>query len=100
LRSSAPVHVARNDHLGCLIPDELLGVNHTYEPDFLVKLTNGTTVVLEIKGFEGHDDRAKHEAAKKWVRAVSNWGQLGEWAFHVCRDPQVLARELGAVAKG
>jgi type III restriction enzyme len=55
---------------------------------------------LGNKGFEGHDDRAKHEAAKKWVRAVSNWGQLGQWVFDVCRDPQVLARELGAVAKG
>ena len=75
-----------------------LGVDHIYEPDFLVKLTTGATVVLEIKGFEEHEDRAKCEAAKKWVRAVNNWGQLGRWHFHVCRDPQVLERELGAVA--
>jgi type III restriction enzyme len=96
--AKAVTHYARNDHLGCLIPYELLGVDHTYEPDFLVRLTNGATVVLEIKGFEEHEDRAKHEAAKKWARAVNNWGQLGQWVFHVCRDPQVLEREMGAMA--
>jgi hypothetical protein len=25
---------------------------------------------------------------------VNNWGGAGRWAFHVCRDPQQLAREL------
>jgi type III restriction enzyme len=97
-RCKAVTHYARNDHLGCLIPYELLGVGHTYEPDFLAKLTDGTTVVLETKGFEEHEDRAKHEAANKWVRAVNNWGQLGRWTFHVCGDPQVLEREMGALA--
>jgi type III restriction enzyme len=39
------------------------------------------------------EDKAKHEAARRWV-AVNNWGKLGRWAFHVCRDPQMLEREL------
>jgi type III restriction enzyme len=26
--------------------------------------------------------------------AVNNWGQLGKWAFHVCRNPLLLDREL------
>jgi len=38
-------------------------------------------------------DRAKHQAAKRWVSAVNNWGQLGRWAFHVCKDSQMLGRE-------
>jgi len=33
-------------------------------------------------------DRAKHQAAKRWVSAVNNW------IFHVCKDPQMLGREL------
>ncbi len=51
-------------------------------------------VILEVKGFEDEQARAKHEAAKRWVMAVNNWGQLGKWMFHVCRNPMMLGREL------
>jgi type III restriction enzyme len=37
---------------------------------------------------------AKHEAAKRWVTAVNNWGQLGMWKFHVCKNSQLLDREM------
>jgi type III restriction enzyme len=50
--------------------------------------------VLEVKGFEDNQTTAKHEGARRWVRAVNNWGKLGRWAFHVCRNPQMLEREL------
>ncbi len=66
-----------------------MGVDHDYEPDFIVRLTNGLTVVLEIKGYEVHNPEqvnSKHEAAKKWVRAVNNLGDFGKWDFLVCRD--------------
>ena len=69
--------------------------SHQYEPDYLVKLGNGKTLVLEIKGLEDEQDRAKHQAAQRWVSAVNNWGKLGQWAFHVNRDPQMLKQELG-----
>jgi type III restriction enzyme len=85
---------ARNDHLGLSIPYEFTGISHAYEPDFLVRLKNGITLVLEIKGFETEQDRAKHAAAQRWVSAVNNWGQLGRWDFHVCKDPQRLGYEL------
>lgn len=85
---------ARNDHLGLAIPYEYQGIGHHYEPDFIVRLADGLNVVLEIKGYEDEETRAKHSGAKRWVSAVNNWGQLGRWAFHVCRDPQTLGREL------
>ena len=52
------------------------------------------TLVLEIKGYEDDQDRAKHQAAQRWRSAVNHWGQLGLWQFHVCHDPQMLGREL------
>ena len=84
----------RNDHLGLVIPYEYLGVDHSYEPDFLVRLASDVTVVLEVKGFEDNQTKAKHDAAKRWVMAVNNWGQLGRWMFHVCRNPLLLDKEL------
>ena len=85
---------ARNDQLGFHIPYEFLKVKHNYTPDFLVKLSNDATLILEVKGLETEEDRAKHEAAKRWVRAVNNWAKMGLWRFHVIKDPQVLLREL------
>jgi len=90
---------ARNDHMGLTIPYEYMGIDHAYEPDFLVRLRNGVTVVLEIKGFEDDQTKAKHTAAKRWVEAVNNWGQLRRWAFHVCRNPQLLDKEMEYLAR-
>jgi type III restriction enzyme len=88
---------ARNDELGLMIPYDFLGVSQHYQPDFLVRLANDTTLVLEIKGQETEQDRAKHAAAKRWIEAVNNWGQLETWAFHVCKDPQMLEMELASL---
>ena len=87
---------ARNDNLGFTIPYEFLGSSHAYEPDYLVRVREELTLILEIKGWEDDQDRAKHEAARRWVDAVNNWGQMGQWVFHVCRDPQVLGQELAS----
>lgn len=82
-RSAAVLSYARNDHLEFTIPYEYQGVSHNFVP-----------VVLEIKGFQDDRVRAKHQAAKKWVQAINNWGKLGRWHFHVCTDPQLLDREM------
>jgi type III restriction enzyme len=85
---------ARNDHLEFNIPYELYGLQQVYEPDFLVKLVNGVTLVLEIKGQAHEDTDAKHQGAHRWVSAVNHWGRLGQWDFLVCREPQVLSEKL------
>jgi type III restriction enzyme len=85
---------ARNDRFEFNIPYELYGNPHVYEPDFLVKLSNGLTLVVEIKGREHEADDAKHQAAKRWVSAVNNRGKLGRWDFLPCRDPQRLGAEI------
>jgi type III restriction enzyme len=69
-----------------------------YEPDFLVKLSNGLTLVVEIKGREHEADDAKHQAAKRWVSAVNNWGKLGRWEILICREPQLLGADIAARA--
>lgn len=91
---------AKNEGMGLAIPYEYLGVAHSYEPDFIIRLRSGITLVLEIKGYEDNQTRAKHEAAQKWGRAVNAWGRLGQWQFHVCRDPAMLPRELAAISAG
>jgi len=72
------------------------GASHDFTPDFLVRLTDGTTLILEVKGHEDEVDRAKYEAARKWVRAVNNWGELGRLRFEVCKDTKGLKKDLQA----
>lgn len=93
---------ARNDELGLVIPYEYDENDHNYEPDFLVRLAasrSDLTLVLEIKGHEDDRAKAKHQAAQRCVSAVNNWGLLGRWDFHVCRNPQKLDKELANILK-
>ena len=102
VQQGAAKFYARNDSMGLVIPYEYVGVDHSYEPDFLVRLNvpgGDLTLILEIKGFEDDQTKAKHQAARRWVSAVNNWGKLGRWAFHVCRNPQTLDKELVFLAK-
>lgn len=91
---------ARNDHLGLVIPYEYLGVDHSYEPDFIVKLANDVTLLLEIKGYEVHEQEktnAKHQAAQRWVTAVNNLTDFGHWEFLICRDIETLLSKIGGL---
>ena len=89
----------RNDHLEFTIPYELYGFPQVYEPDFIVRLANGLSLVLEVKGMTREDTEAKHAAAQRWVRAVNTWGKLGRWGFLVCWDPQGLVEEIRKLAR-
>jgi len=80
----------RNEGLGFTIPYEFQDQNLFYEPDFIVRLVDGRLLVLEVKGYETEETRAKHQAARRWCDAVNHWGQMGRWEFAVCRDPQGL----------
>jgi hypothetical protein len=53
--------------------------------------------ILEVKGQPHPETEAKHQAAKRWVRAVNRWGELGLWAFEVCWDAQQLGPQLRAL---
>ena len=92
------ISYVRNDHLGLAIPYEYQGVDHSFEPDFLVRVVPGFTLLLETKGFADNQTRAKHDAAQRWVMAANNWGELGQWGFAVTYDPQMLPSQLAALA--
>ncbi|MGH7573881.1 MAG: BPTD_3080 family restriction endonuclease [Longimicrobiales bacterium] len=93
------VAYARNERLEFTIPYEYQGLSHAYSPDFLVRLTDATTLVLEVKGEERNRDRAKHEAAKRWVAAINHWRRLGYWRFHVSHEPRALRSELREILR-
>lgn len=85
---------ARNDHLELTVPYEFQGQARAYEPDFVVRLHDGSHVLLEVKGYRDATVPAKHQAAQRWCQAVSRWGRLGCWSFVEVRDPQQVLAAL------
>ena len=70
---------AKNDHLGFKVPYTFSGVIYSYIPDFLIRLNNGVTLVLEVKGQKNARSEAKRKALEEWVRAVNETGEFGRW---------------------
>lgn len=91
----------KNHRLFLEIPYLYFGNTHRYRPDFVVRLTNGVTVLLEGKGDPDEKDDAKATAARRWVEAVNTWGGLGTWVHVICYDAIELPQQLkGAARKG
>lgn len=81
---------AKNDHLGFEIFYLWNGVRRRYLPDFMIHLSNGKTLVLEIKGEDSEQNRAKRAALDAWVEAVNAKGGFGIW----CWDVAFAAHEI------
>ncbi|NLE95984.1 MAG: hypothetical protein GX600_09970, partial [Dehalococcoidia bacterium] len=94
------VAYVKNDHLGFAVPYTFENSPHSYFPDYLIRLTNGVILIIEIKGQETEQDRQKHAAAGRWVTAVNNAGRWGRWAFDVCKDTALLPEMLEAWVEG
>lgn len=78
---------AKNDHLGFQVYYLWNGARRRYIPDFLIRLTSGKTLVLEIKGEDSEQDRAKRSALDAWVKGVNAKGGFGVWCWDVAFEP-------------
>ena len=87
---------AKNDHLGFEILYIFDGVVRKYLPDFLIRLDNGKTLILETKGQETRRDKEKRKALSEWVAAVNSLGEYGEWCNDVSYN---IADVEGIIAK-
>jgi type III restriction enzyme len=86
---------AKNDHLGFSILYTFEGIPHFYYPDFLVKLDNGKTLVLETKGQNSSLVETKHRALAEWIEAANSLKEYGEWcsaiSFNVADVDGIIA---------
>jgi len=60
-----------------------------------------TMMLLEIKGYSGAPETAKHDAAERWRKAVNNWITLHDperiglfRPLMICYEPQMLEQQL------
>ena len=89
---------AKNDHLGFEIVYVFDGVVRKYRPDFLVRLRNGTMLVLEVKGQDSPQNQAKRAALHEWAHAITEHGGFGTWTWGVSKSPSDLQDVLRAAS--
>ncbi len=78
---------AKNDHLGFEVLYVYDGVVRKFRPDYLIRLTNGTTLVLEVKGEDSQQSQIKRRFLAEWVQAVNQHGGFGRWLSDVSFNP-------------
>jgi type III restriction enzyme len=103
IESHPRVHsYAKNHNLGFEVPYLREGEPHRYRPDFLVRLeaAEPTTLVLEVKGFRGHDAMLKAETMRtRWIPAVNRLGTFGRWGFAELREVHDFGPALDAAIR-
>jgi len=93
------VAYAKNDHLGFHINYLWQGSRRRYVPDFIVRLSNGVTLALEIKGEDSPQNKAKRDALAEWVLAVNAAGGFGKYvAFVPAHVTDIVLKHAGALA--
>jgi type III restriction enzyme len=93
------ISYAKNDRLGFDIPYRWQGSSKRYRPDFLIRLENGTTLIMEGKGKKDEKDDAKATAARRWIEAVNQWGELGHWDYCICFKQSEVASLIDKAMK-
>ena len=78
---------AKNDHLGFQVYYLWNGARRRFVPDFLIRMKSGKTLVLEIKGEDSEQNRAKRAALDVWVKGVNAKGGFGAWCWDVAFQP-------------
>jgi type III restriction enzyme len=102
-RNPSVVAWVKNDHLGFEITYAYKGIIRKFRPDYLVRLTTGAILVLEVKGQDTQEQQTKREFLDEWVRAVNEHGGFGQWIWDVSHHPKdvvaILEKHTNAEAK-
>ena len=89
----------KNDHLGFDILYIFEGTVRKYRPDFLIRLKNGTMLVLETKGQETQRDKTKRKFLNEWIEAINSYGGFGHWTLDISTNPGDIRGIIEAAMK-
>ena len=89
---------AKNDHLDFKVRYLYRGSSRNFLPDYLIRLANGKTLVLEVKGQDSEQNRAKRAAMQTWINAINEQGGFGQWCFAVVFEPSRIRDAIMAYA--
>ncbi|NEP40712.1 MAG: type III restriction endonuclease subunit R, partial [Okeania sp. SIO2H7] len=85
---------AKSDRLGFEIFYIFKGVVCKYRPDYLIKLSNGSFLILETKERDSDRDIIKRNYLDEWVKTVNQYRGFGQWQRAVSRKAADLSQIL------
>lgn len=93
-QNSHVVSWVKNDHVGFFISYNDQGTIRQYYPDFLIKLDNSVTLILEVKGLTKKSaiTALKKKGLEDWIDAVNDDGHFGVWRSDIVYDPSHVAK--------
>jgi type III restriction enzyme len=59
------------------------GAKHKFYPDFLIRLSNGKMLILEVKGMDDQQNKTERDYRNEEVNAVNSDGRFGIWCWDV-----------------
>ncbi|MEW6427845.1 MAG: BPTD_3080 family restriction endonuclease [Thermodesulfobacteriota bacterium] len=89
---------AKNDHLNLKIRYLYRGASRNFIPDYLIRFADGKTLILEVKGQDSEQNRAKRTAMQEWISAVNEQGGFGQWRFACVFEPSRIRDAVMGVA--
>ena len=89
----------KNDRVGFVVKYLYGGDLKDYWPDFLIRLKNNVTLILEIKGRDNEQNKQKRKNLEEWVNVVNEDGNYGTWTWDVAFHPSEVKRIIGKHAK-
>ena len=98
-RNKHVISWVRNDHIGFGIKYLYNGITHDYWPDFLIRLDNDVTLVLEIKGIDDTQNKEKRRYLEDWIEVVNKDGNYGSWSWDVAFHPSEVRNIIEKHAK-
>lgn len=98
-RNKHVISWVRNDHIGFGIKYLYNGITHDYWPDFLIRLDNDVTLVLEIKGVDDTQNKEKRRYLEEWIDVVNEDGNYGAWSWDVAFHPSEVRNIIEKHAK-
>lgn len=90
---------AKNDHLDFTVRYLWKGSTRNFVPDYLIRFTNDKTLVLEVKGQDSEQNKAKRAAMQTWVKTINEQGGFGQWCFDVVFDPAKIMDVISSHAQ-
>lgn len=90
---------AKNDHLDFTVRYLWKGSTRNFVTDYLIRFTNGKTLVLEVKGQDSEQNKAKRAAMQTWVKTINEQGGFGQWCFDVVFDPAKIMDVISSHAQ-
>ncbi|MDO9312709.1 MAG: hypothetical protein Q7T85_13625 [Nitrosomonas sp.] len=80
----------KNDHLDFIVRYLWRGSSRNFVPDYLIRLNNGKTLVLEVKGVDSEQNRAKRAAMEPGLKQSMNRVVLGIGVLMWCLNQRKL----------